>query len=101
MVTSVYHTISTGKQIFIQAPTGVGKPCRRFFRLCGAWEKERRNHFLSYSENHHQNGSGGGFFHSEGTGLLFKVVTITAKEKLCICEKPECNPDSCPYAKPF
>ena len=32
-------------------------------------------------------------------GLLFKTVTITAKEKLCFCEKPECNPETCPYAK--
>ena len=26
-------------------------------------------------------------------------VTITAKEKLCFLETPECNPDACPYAK--
>lgn len=32
-------------------------------------------------------------------GLLFKVVTITAKEKLCFCDKPECDPEKCPYAK--
>ena len=31
MVTSVYHTISTGKQIFIQAPTGVGKTMSTIF----------------------------------------------------------------------
>ena len=32
-------------------------------------------------------------------GLYFRSVTITAKEKLCFLEKPECNPDACPYAK--
>ena len=32
-------------------------------------------------------------------GLTFTSVTITAKEKLCFLEKPECNPDACPYAK--
>ena len=32
-------------------------------------------------------------------GLLFQTVTITAKEKLCCCEKPECTPEKCPYAK--
>ena len=32
-------------------------------------------------------------------GLLFKVITITAKEKLCFCDKPECDPEKCPYAK--
>ena len=24
---------------------------------------------------------------------------MTAKEKICFCEKVECNPDACPYAK--
>ena len=24
---------------------------------------------------------------------------MTAKEKICFCEKAECNPDVCPYAK--
>ncbi len=33
------------------------------------------------------------------TALQYKVITLTAKEKICFCEKPECNPDYCPYAK--
>lgn len=32
-------------------------------------------------------------------GLRLKAVTLTAKEKLCICGTPDCNPDACPYAK--
>lgn len=32
-------------------------------------------------------------------GLYFRSVTITARDKLCFLEKPECNPDACPYAK--
>jgi Rad3-related DNA helicase len=31
--------------------------------------------------------------------LNIKVTTITAKEKVCILEKPDCNPFSCPRAK--
>ena len=31
--------------------------------------------------------------------LYFSTVTITAKEKLCVLEKPDCNPESCPRAK--
>ena len=27
------------------------------------------------------------------------MLTITAKEKLCLCEEMECNPINCPYAK--
>ena len=32
-------------------------------------------------------------------GLLYKTITLTAKEKICFCEEAECNPDACPYAK--
>ena len=32
-------------------------------------------------------------------GLEYKVITLTAKEKICFCEKTDCNPDYCPYAK--
>jgi Rad3-related DNA helicase len=32
-------------------------------------------------------------------GLYLNTVTITAKEKLCFLDTPECNPDACPYAK--
>ena len=32
-------------------------------------------------------------------GYQAKVITITAKEKLCKCEEMDCNPVHCPYAK--
>ena len=31
--------------------------------------------------------------------LKMKVITLTAKEKICFCEETICNPDACPYAK--
>src|SRR5699024_9736130 len=35
----------------------------------------------------------------QAQGLLLKVITLTAKEKICFCEETVCNPDACPYAK--
>ena len=32
-------------------------------------------------------------------GMKYKVVTITAKDKLCFMEETKCNPAHCPYAK--
>ncbi|HWT26940.1 MAG TPA: ATP-dependent DNA helicase, partial [Mobilitalea sp.] len=41
-------------------------------------------------------------FHILGnSGLHMKVVTITAKEKICILDKPDCNPGSCERAKGY
>lgn len=31
--------------------------------------------------------------------MKVKSIVLTAKEKLCVCEEVECNPDHCPYAK--
>ena len=28
-----------------------------------------------------------------------KVIVLTAKEKICLCEETNCNPEACPYAK--
>lgn len=33
IVSGVYHTVSSKKTLFVQAPTGVGKPCLQFFHL--------------------------------------------------------------------
>ena len=32
-------------------------------------------------------------------GLQFKAITLTAKEKMCILDEPECDPIHCPRAK--
>ena len=32
-------------------------------------------------------------------GLSCKIVTLTAKDKLCIQDEPDCNPEICPRAK--
>ncbi len=32
-------------------------------------------------------------------GLCMKVITLTAKEKICFCGEAVCNPEACPYAK--
>lgn len=32
-------------------------------------------------------------------GLFYKVVTLTAKEKICPLEEAECDPVHCPHAK--
>lgn len=100
MVTSVYHTISTGKQIFIQAPTGVGKTMSTIFPAvrCVGEEKGETIFYLT-AKTITRTVAEEAFSILKERGLLFKVVTITAKEKLCICEKTECNPDNCPYAR--
>lgn len=67
MVGSVYHSISAGRQIFIQAPTGVGKTMSTIFPGCPRCGRGKRgDHFLPYCQDHYQNCGGGGFCGSSG-----------------------------------
>lgn len=100
MVSSVYHTISVGKQLFVQAPTGVGKTMSTIFPAVRAiGEGKGENIFYLTAKTITRTVAEEAFSILKNHGLLFKVITITAKEKLCFCEKTECNPDACPYAK--
>lgn len=46
MVAGIYHAISRKEQIFIQAPTGVGKTMSAVFRRSVQLEREKRKHFF-------------------------------------------------------
>lgn len=100
LVTGVYKTILRKKKLFIEAPTGVGKTISTVFPAVKAMgmgiitrifyltaktitRTVAENTFRLLMEN----------------GLEFKVATITAKEKICILDKPDCNPISCVRAK--
>lgn len=100
MVSSVYHSISSGKQIFIQAPTGVGKTMSTIFpavRAVGEGKGETVFYLTAKTITRTVAEEAYGILQEKG--LRFKVLTLTAKEKLCFCEKTECNPQNCPCAE--
>ena len=100
MVSGIYHAVSKKEQIFIQAPTGVGKTMSAVFpavRAIGQGMAETV--FYLTARTITRTVAQDAFEILRDRGLLFKVVTITAKEKLCFCDKPECDPEKCPYAK--
>ena len=66
IVSGVYHTVSSGKTLFVQAPTGVGKTMSAIFLRCALSVRERGNTFLSYRKNHHRNCGAGGIPYPAG-----------------------------------
>lgn len=100
LATQVYQTISEKKKLFLQAPTGVGKTVTTVFpavKAIGAGKAERI--FYLTAKTITRTVAQETFETLRSKGLKFRSVTITAKEKICIREKAECNPDACPYAK--
>lgn len=100
LVVSVYRTILRKKKLFIQAPTGVGKTMATVFpavRAVGEGLGEKI--FYLTAKTITRTVAEQAFSLLKEKGLLYKTITLTAKEKICFCEQAECNPDACPYAK--
>ena len=100
IVSGVYHTVTNGKTLFVQAPTGVGKTMSAVFPAVRAIG-EGKGETLFYLTAKTITGTVAqeAFHILREKGLKFKVTSITAKEKLCFLDTPECTPEKCPYAK--
>lgn len=100
LVTSVYKTILRNKKLFIQAPTGVGKTMATVFPAVKAVGEELGEKiFYLTAKTITRTVAEQAFLTLREQGLQYKVITLTAKEKICFMEETECNPDACPYAK--
>lgn len=100
LVTSVYRTILRKKELFVQAPTGIGKTMSTVFpaiRAIGEGYGERL--FYLTAKTITRTVAEEAIAILKNRGLQFKAITLTAKEKMCILEEPECDPFHCPRAK--
>lgn len=100
LVVSVYRTILRKKKLFIQAPTGVGKTLSTIFpsiKAVGEGKVERLFYLTARTITRTAPEQAIELLREQG--LDFRVLTITAKEKMCPLEVAECNPAHCPYAK--
>lgn len=96
---SVYRSILREKRLFIQAPTGTGKTLATMFpslKAVGEGLGEKIFYLTAKTI------AGAAADHClelfRQQQLRLKSVVLTAKEKICVCEETDCNPESCPYA---
>ncbi len=100
LVTGVYQTIYHQKKLFIEAPTGVGKTISTVFPALKAIGEDRADKlFYLTAKTITRTVADDTLELLRQGGLRLKSVILTAKEKTCFCDKPECNPIACPYAK--
>ena len=99
LATYVYQTIYHGKKLFVQAPTGVGKTISTVFPSIKAMGEGKGDKlFYLTAKTITRTVAEDTLSILRSSGLRFKSVTLTAKEKICFNEKTECNPDKCQYA---
>lgn len=97
-----YQTIKEKEILFTQAPTGIGKTISTIFpavKAIGQGIGERIVYLTAKTINREV--AEDTFERLRQEGLKFKNITITAKEKICINETFDCNPEKCIYAKEY
>lgn len=100
LVTNVYLSILRKKRLYLEAPTGVGKTISTVFPAVKAiGEGLTEKIFYLTAKTITRTVAEETFSLLEKNETFLKYVSITAKEKICIIERPACHPDSCERAK--
>ncbi|OCA97531.1 ATP-dependent DNA helicase [Clostridium beijerinckii] len=97
-----YQTIKEGEILFVQAPTGIGKTISTIFPAVKAISEgigEKIIYLTAKTINREV--AEETFERLRQEGLKFRTITITAKEKTCINDDFDCNPEKCIYAKDY
>jgi DNA excision repair protein ERCC-2 len=96
---SVYKTIQEGMTIFASAPTGIGKTISTIFPSVKAiGEGHLQKLFYLTAKTTTRQTAEEAFCQLFTGGLHIKVVTITAKDKVCFTGQGMCNKEHCEFA---
>lgn len=102
MAVAVYRTITLGKHLFCQAPTGIGKTLSVLFPSIKAMgEGVGKKIFYLTAKTITRSVAEEALDQLRGAGLHIKSLSLTAKDKVCFLEERRCNPVDCPYAKGY
>ena len=96
---SVYKTIKQEEKLFVNAPTGIGKTISTLFpSLKAMGEGMGSKIFYLTAKTITRTVAEEGVIRLQNEGAQIKSITITAKDKICFCERRQCHPDFCEWA---
>lgn len=96
---SVYKTIKQEEKLFVNAPTGIGKTISTLFpSLKAMGEGMGSKIFYLTAKTITRTVAEEGVIRLQKEGAQIKAITITAKDKICFCERRQCHPDFCEWA---
>ena len=100
MAGSVYLSIKRRQNLFVQAPTGIGKTMGALFPTIKAMgDGYGEKLFYLTAKTIARSVAVDGLETLRNCGLHFRSVLLTAKEKICPMDEMQCEPEHCPYAK--
>jgi DNA excision repair protein ERCC-2 len=96
---AVYKTISEHKNLFVKAPTGIGKTMSTLFPAVKAvGEGELSRIFYLTAKTITRTTAEEAFKKMRKCGLSMKSLTITAKDKVCFKDETICQKEHCEFA---
>jgi DNA excision repair protein ERCC-2 len=96
---AVYKTITEKKNLFVKAPTGIGKTMSTLFPAVKAvGEGELSRIFYLTAKTITRTTAEEAFDRMSKCGLSMKSLTITAKDKVCFKEETICQKEHCEFA---
>lgn len=102
LAVNCFNTIKQNGILFAQAPTGIGKTISTIFPALKSIGENRGEKIVYLTaKTITRTVAQEAYLKLYDKGLKFKVVTITAKEKMCLNNEVKCNPDDCIYAKDY
>ena len=100
LIEDVYRSILREKILFMQAPTGTGKTVANVYPAVMALGQDLAERiFYLTAKTATAIAARDTFELLEAQGYDGKTITLTAKDKMCLCEERDCTPDLCPYAR--
>lgn len=102
LAVSVYKTILDKDVMFVQAPTGIGKTLSTLFpsiKALGEGKAERI--FYLCAKNVTAKVALDSIQLMQSQGLRLKCTSINAKDRMCMLEERNCDPEACPFANGY
>ena len=97
---AVYRNCIQGKQMVLQAPTGIGKTMATIFPALKAMDDEDNDQLFYLSAKTSGQRSAEASI-DDLSDVEIRTVTLTAKEKVCFTPGASCHPDHCEFAKGY
>ena len=95
---NTYKCIEDNKRLFVQAPTGIGKTMGVLYPSIKALGEGKLDRLFYATAKTTTRGIAEAAYNILAEqGLRLKVLTLTAKEKICLNDEKNCSPDKCPF----
>ncbi|MDD7735981.1 MAG: helicase C-terminal domain-containing protein [Bacilli bacterium] len=98
----VYGAIFNKEEVFIEAPTGIGKTMSTLFPSVKSFATlDVEKIFYLCAKNVAKNVAFEASKKLIEAGLIARVIKLQSKDHLCRCDARKCNPDECPFTKGY